>query len=46
MKFSIIIPIYNVAQYLPKCLEIVLAQTCADFEAVCVENHNLNNKLY
>lgn len=45
MKFSIIIPVYNVAQYLPKCLDSVLAQTCADFEAVCVNDGSTDNSL-
>lgn len=45
MKFSIIIPIFNVAQYLPKCLGSVLAQTCADFEAVCVNDGSTDNSL-
>lgn len=45
MKFSIIIPIFNVAQYLPKCLDSVLAQTCADFEAVCVNDGSTDNSL-
>ena len=45
VKFSIIIPIYNVAQYLPKCLDSVLAQTCADFEAVCVNDGSTDNSL-
>ena len=34
--FSIIIPVYNVAQYLRECLDSVLAQTFADWEAICV----------
>lgn len=37
-KFSIIIPVYNVASYLRECLDSVLAQSCADWEAVCVDD--------
>lgn len=35
---SIIIPIYNTEQYLADCLESVLAQTFADFEAIVVDD--------
>lgn len=37
-KFSIIIPVYNVAPYLRKCLDSVLAQTFTDWEAICVDD--------
>ena len=36
--FSIIIPVYNIASYLRECLDSVLAQTCADWEAICVDD--------
>ena len=35
---SIIIPVYNVEQWLPACLDSVLAQTLQDFEVVCVND--------
>lgn len=35
---SIIIPVYNVAPYLRECLDSLLAQTFADWEAVCVDD--------
>lgn len=38
MKFSLVIPVYNVAPYLPQCLDSVLGQTCADWEAICVDD--------
>ena len=38
MKFSVIIPVYNVEAYLRDCLDSVLNQTCADWEAVCVND--------
>ena len=37
-KFSIIIPVYNIAPYLRECLDSVLAQTCVDWEAICVDD--------
>ena len=38
MRFSIIIPVYNVADYLEECLESVLSQTFTDFEAICIND--------
>lgn len=37
-KFSIIIPVYNVAPYLRECLDSVSAQTYTDWEAICVDD--------
>ena len=38
MRFSIIIPVYNVESYLRDCLDSVLHQTFADWEAICVND--------
>lgn len=38
MRFSIIIPVYNVEAYLRDCLESVLRQSFTDWEAVCVND--------
>lgn len=38
LTFSIIIPVYNVEQYLRDCLDSVLNQTMPDWEAVCVND--------
>ena len=37
-KFSIIIPVYNVAPYLRECLDSVTAQTYTEWEAICVDD--------
>ena len=37
-KISVIIPVYNVEKYLPRCLDSLLAQTFTDFEAICVND--------
>lgn len=38
MRFSIIIPVYNVERYLKECLDSVLNQTFPDWEAVCIND--------
>ena len=38
MRFSVIIPVYNVEPYLRQCLDSVLAQDYADWEAICVDD--------
>ncbi|MBE6927552.1 MAG: glycosyltransferase family 2 protein [Ruminococcaceae bacterium] len=36
--FSLIVPIYKIEQYLPKCIESVLAQKCRDFELLLIDD--------
>lgn len=38
MRFSILIPVYNVENYLARCLESVLAQTYTDYEVILVDD--------
>ena len=38
MKVSVIIPVYNVKQYLEQCLDSVLNQTFDDFEVICIDD--------
>jgi len=38
MKFSIVVPVYNVAAFLAECLDSLRAQTCTDWEALCVDD--------
>lgn len=37
-KVSIIIPIYNTAPYICKCLDSVLKQTLKDIEIICIND--------
>lgn len=37
-RISIIIPTYNVEQYLPFCLESVINQTLIDIEIICIDD--------
>ena len=38
MKTAVIIPIYNQEKYLASALDALLAQTCADWVAYCVND--------
>lgn len=38
MQFSIIIPVYNVEQYLRECLDSVLGQTFEHWQAICIDD--------
>lgn len=43
IKFSIIIPVYNVEQYLDECVQSVVAQTYRDFEVILVDDGSPDN---
>ena len=38
VKISVILPVYNVANYLRKCLDSLVNQTFKDFEVICVND--------
>ena len=38
MEISVIVPVYNVAQYLSTCIESVLQQTFSDFELLLIDD--------
>ena len=37
-KVSVIVPVYNVEEYLPKCLESLVNQTLEDIEIIVVND--------
>lgn len=45
MKVSVIIPIYNVAPYIKRCLDSIVAQTFQDFECILVDDCGTDNSV-
>ena len=45
IKVSVVIPVYNVEQYLPKCLTSIVQQTLKDIEIICVNDGSTDNCL-
>lgn len=44
-KVSIIIPVYNVARYLRKCLDSCISQTFKEIEIICINDGSTDNSL-
>ncbi len=44
-KISVIVPVYNVETYLPRCLESLIAQTLEDIEIICVDDESTDGSL-
>ena len=44
-KASVIIPVYNVEQYLPRCLDSVINQTLEDIEIICINDCSTDGSL-
>lgn len=44
-SISILIPVYNVEQYLRRCLDSILGQSFGDFEVVCVNDASPDGSL-
>lgn len=44
-KVSIIVPCYNVEQYVSKCLDSLINQTLADIEIICIDDKSTDSTL-
>ena len=44
-KISVIIPVYNTAEYLEKCLNSILCQSLSDIEVICINDGSTDNSL-
>ena len=42
---SIIVPVYNVEKYLPRCLDSIVTQTLRDIEIICVNDGTKDNSV-
>ncbi|MGL6057799.1 MAG: glycosyltransferase family 2 protein, partial [Culicoidibacterales bacterium] len=42
---SVVVPVYNVAQYLPKCLDSIVNQTYKNLEIILVNDGSTDNSL-
>lgn len=45
IKLSIIVPVYNVAEYLERCLNSLINQTLNEIEIICVNDGSTDNSL-
>ncbi len=45
IKFSIIIPVYNVEKFLRECLNSITSQTLKNFEVICIDDGSTDNSL-
>ncbi len=44
-EVSVVVPVYNIAEYLPKCIDSVLAQTFDDYELILVNDGSKDSSL-
>lgn len=45
IKISVVVPVYNVENYLPECLDSLINQTLSDIEIICVNDGSTDNSL-
>lgn len=45
MKVSVLVPIYNVEEFLPECLDSLVNQTLRDIEIICINDGSTDNSL-
>jgi glycosyltransferase involved in cell wall biosynthesis len=45
IKVSVIVPVYNTAEYLPKCLNSIINQTLKEIEIICINDGSTDNSL-
>lgn len=45
VKISVIVPVYNVEEYLEECLDSIINQTLEDIEIICVNDGSTDNSL-
>jgi glycosyltransferase involved in cell wall biosynthesis len=45
MKISVIIPVYNVEQYLRECLDSVMTQSYNDYEVICINDGSTDGSM-
>jgi len=44
-KVSIIVPVYNVENYITECLNSLISQTLRDIEIICIDDHSTDNSV-
>ena len=42
---SIIVPVYNVGSFLPKCIDSIISQTFTDFELILIDDGSTDNSV-
>ena len=45
VSISVVLPVYNVEDYLEECLDSIVNQTFTDLEIICVNDGSTDNSL-